>query len=48
MESKKLNTDMQKKMQKELELYLNEKKSFKDYFSSMKESSAWLQKKAKH
>ena len=43
----KIKVDAQKKMQKELELYLSKNKSQKDYFTSMKEITTWLQKKVK-
>lgn len=43
----KIDLDVQKKMQKELEKYLAHESEAKDYFLSMKEISAWLQEKAK-
>jgi hypothetical protein len=42
-----INLDEQKKMQEALKDYLEKKPSTKSYSLSMRELSAWLEKKAK-
>jgi len=45
--SSSLTKEIFKKMQVELQNYLQKKGSFKDYSQSMKEISLWLEKEAK-
>lgn len=42
-----IDIDAQKKMQAELKRYLSKACSFKNYSTSMKEITTWLQEKAK-